>query len=144
MKNESGIDLSGIKRTKAYFSSGKPSLILKLKLPRAECENEAFNLKFNAFYKELLDILFKLGEKFASDLGNLSRPASLTVESRQKSTPGCKIIIIRSIMLRLPDEASKICEYIDIFDAGSGLFIEEKKKHKINKSLHNKKKPSGE
>ena len=140
MKKESGIGLSSIKRIKAYFSSGKPALILKLTLPRADGENEAFNSRFNSFYEALLDAYILTCEKHFKEYDKSPRPATLSVEFRQNEVPGGKIIIVRSNILRLPDgECVKRLE-VDCFDEETGLFIKEKRKRKSKSKFTNNKK----
>lgn len=143
MKNEAGIDLSAIKRVKAHFSSGKPSLILKLFLPRAETESETFNSRFNAFYEEAVRAYLNECEKNHKLYDKAVRPATLTVECSQKQAPVGVISISRSFKLRLPSGEAVTGECLDSFCAESGLFIKEKRTKKANKSLHNKKKPVG-
>ncbi len=125
------IDFSAKRRIKAFFSSGKPTLILKINLPTASSENEKFNSRFNAFYDAIFDAYIKAGEAYSKECESSARPTVFTVEFSQKPSPVGLISVIRSFKLMLPAGDIKRGESLDIFDSETGLLVKEKRKRKF-------------
>jgi hypothetical protein len=121
------------RRMKAFFVSGKPTLIMRINLPVANFENEVFNSRFNEFYERVFKSCVECGEAYSKKLEFDTRPASFTLETEEKTSPAGKISILRSFKLRLPSGEIKRSESIDVFDSQTGLFIKEKRKLKFTK-----------
>ena len=87
---------------KAFFKDGKPAFILKLNLPFAKGENEAFNLRFNAFYEALCETYITACEGYSQRASKPERPISFTLDVSQNSQDVSKICVTRTHKLRFP------------------------------------------
>ena len=117
---------------KAFFKEGRLALVLKLKLPHFEGENERFNLRANAFYEKLLQCYIGECEKYANQKTSRERPISLQVDFEENRVNVCAIFVTRTHKLRLPSGERREFSSLDAFDSQTGLLINGKKKPKRN------------
>ena len=121
------LNLKMRERAKAFFKDGKLALVLKLKLPFAECENEAFSSRFNGFYEELYKCYVSECERRLKERCEMARSVSLTVECEEKHAPVGAIFITRSHKLRLKSGESAAFLSLDAFDVATGLLLKTKR-----------------
>ena len=126
------INLKAKERVKAFFKEGRLALVLKLKLPHFEGENERFNLRANAFYEKLLQCYIGECEKYANQKTSRERPISLQVEFEENRVNVCAIFVTRTHKLRLPTGERREFSSLDCFSLTEGLLINGKKKPKRN------------
>ena len=117
------INLKAKERVKAFFKEGRLALVLKLKLPFFEGENERFNLRANAFYEKLLQCYIGECEKYANQKTSRERPISLQVDFEENRVNVCAIFVTRTHKLRLPSGERHEFSSLDAFDSQTGLLI---------------------
>jgi hypothetical protein len=126
------INLKAKERVKAFFKEGRLALVLKLKLPYFEGENERFNLRANAFYEELMLCYIRECERVLNQGKPRERPISLQVEFEENRVNVCAIFVTRTHKLRLPTGEKREFSSLDAFDSQTGLLIHAPKKPKRN------------
>ena len=121
-----------INRMRAYRTSGKVRLVLKLSLPKIEDENP-FAEAFNSFYLSLADCYVSCAKDVRVP-ENPVRPAMLTVSFEDISDKyvsahkrllrkcGKPLVILRKVSLSFENKRT-FNEFIDIYDIRRGVFV---------------------
>ena len=124
------IDYTGKRFIKAYLSSGKAALILKLYLPIAKSESEEFNSAFNSFYDRLTKEYMMGAERIYKRYDKAPRPATLSVECYENEAPVGVISVKRLAKFRFKAYSESL-ETSDDFDAEKGFFVKLKGKRRF-------------
>ena len=114
-------------RIKAFFKDGKPSVILKLKLPFAEGENELFVSRFNSFYEELSRAYISECRKCSDSRESGAPTLSFSVLAEEKHAPVGEVLVTRTHKLRFLGGENKNFAVTDTFALSDGLLRKEKK-----------------
>ena len=134
------IDFELKKITKAYFSAGKPCLLVKLSLPRIKRENIEFQKLVNRFYDEISAEYLDLASRIIKACEKRPSLAVLSVICNKNEGDVGTFCVKRSVKLKLSSSEEHSAEYSDVFDITSGLLMRasHKKRNRKKKSAENK------